>query len=163
MQPRKKIEFTIPGFRYPDNGGFPCFAIEEINWAIFDAIMLDNAKSHLAHDVNVIFERTVRGSFNSGKRPYISYEGVEYRNEAVSISTHLVGTKLLLEVNPDDISSVLAYTEDGVELGYLRATGIWERRSHSLKTRKEALKYIRKNKSENSPFFASLIGYENEL
>ncbi|MDF2609191.1 MAG: transposase [Lachnospiraceae bacterium] len=288
IQPRKRIEFTIHGFHYPADGGFPCFAIEETNWAILDAIMLDNAKAHLAHDVvckiteklmcainfgsvatpetrgiverffgtleengyhrvpsttgsntrdvrrenaekdainynityndlvelteyliatynnsshsalsgrtpiqvmndriknagmipciadnkmkeavggltNLVVERTVRGAFSSGKRPYISYEGVEYRNEAVSISTHLVGTKLLLEVNPDDISSLLAYTEDGIELGYLRATGIWGRRSHSLKTRKEALKYIRKNKSENSPFFASLIGYENEL
>ncbi|MFA9466680.1 MAG: hypothetical protein ACERKN_20655 [Velocimicrobium sp.] len=288
IHPRKRIEFTIPEFHYPADGGYPCFAIEETNWAIFDAIMLDNAKAHLAHDVvskiteklmcainfgsvatpetrgiverffgtleengyhrvvsttgsntrdvrrenaekdavnynvtyndlvelteyliatynnsshsalsgrtpiqvmkeriknagmipcvadrkmkesiegltNLIIERTVRGAFNSGKRPYISYEGVEYRNEAVSISTHLVGTKLLLEVNPDDVSSVLAYTEDGIELGYLRASGVWGRRSHSLKTRKEALKYIRKNKSENSPFIASLIGYENEL
>lgn len=288
IQPKTRIEFTIPGFHYPEGGGFPCFAIDETNWAIFDAIMLDNAKAHLAYDVvgkiteklmcainfgsvatpetrgiverffgtleengyhrvvsttnsntrdvrrenaekdainynvtyndlvelteyliatynnsshsalsgrtpiqvmkeriknagmipctadskmvetvegltNLIIERTVRGAFSSGKRPYISYEGAEYRNEAISISTHLIGTKLLLEVNPDDISSVLAYTEDGVELGYLRAAGIWGRRSHSLKTRKEALKYIRKNKSENSPFFASLIGYENEL
>lgn len=288
IQPRKRIEFTIPGFHYPTESAFPSFEIEEANWALFDAVMLDNAKAHLAHDVvckiteklmcainfgsvatpetrgiverffgtleesgyhripsttgsntrdirrenaekdavkynvtyndmvelteyliatynnsahsalsgrtpiqvmkeriknagmipciadnkmkeavegltNLIIERTVRGAFSSGKRPYIFYEGVEYRNEAISISMHLVGTKLLLEVNPSDISSILAYTEDGIELGYLRASGIWGRRSHSLKTRKEALNYMRKNKSENSPFFASLAGYENEL
>jgi len=288
IQPRARVEFTIPGFCYPVDGGFPCFAIEEANWAIFDAIMLDNAKAHLAHDVvnkiteklkcaisfgpvatpetrgiierffgtleengyhrtvsttgsnardsrrgdaeknavnygvtyndlaelteyliaaynnsahtglsgrtpiqvmkdriknagmtpcicdakmketavgltHLIVERTVRGTFSSGKRPYISYEGVEYRNEAISISDHLVGTKLFLEVDPDDISSVLAYTEDGIELGHLSAAGIWGRRSHSLKTRKEALKYTNSNKTKNSPFYASLTGYEDEL
>lgn len=31
IQPRQKIEFTIPGFCYPENGGFPCFAIDETN------------------------------------------------------------------------------------------------------------------------------------
>jgi len=288
IQPRARIEFAIPGFCYPACGGFPCFEIEEANWAIFDAIMLDNAKANLAHDVmnkiteklmcavnfgpvatpetrgiierffgtleengyhrtvsatgsnaqdvkreyaernavnygvtyndlvelteyliavyntsahsglsnrtpievmkdriknagmipcvsnskmketvgrltHLTVERTVRGAFGSGKRPYISYEGVEYRNEAVSISPHLVGTKLFLEVDPDDISSVLAYTEDSIELGYLRAAGIWGRRSHSLKTRKEALKFAYRNKIKNSPFFASLDGYEEEL
>jgi len=288
IQPRARIEFTIPGFHYPDDGGFPCFAIEEASWALFDAIMLDNAKMHLAHDVvnkiteklmcaisfgpvatpetrgiierffgtleengyhrvvsttggnardarredaekdaanygvtyndlvelteyliasynnsahaglsnrtpiqvmkdriknagmspcisdakmketvrgltHLTVERTVRGSFSSGKRPYISYEGVEYRNEAVSISPHLVGMKLFLEVDTNDISSVLAFTEEGIELGYLRATGIWGRRSHSLKTRKEALKFANSNKTKNSPFFASLTGYEDEL
>ena len=288
IQPRKKMEFTIPGFQYPVDGGFPRFVAEETSWAIFDAIMLDNAKAHLAQDVvskiteklmcavsfgpvatpetrgiierffgtleengyhrivsttgsnttdarrdnaerdavnygvtyndlaelteyliatynssahtglsgrtpiqvmkervanagmapcisdskmkeavgritSQVVERTVRGSFNSGKRPYISYEGVEYRNEAVSISAHLVGAKLFLEVDPEDISSVFAYTEDGIELGYLRAAGIWGRRSHSLRTRKEALKFINKNKSINNPFFVSLDDYENEL
>ena len=288
IQPRKRMEFTIPGFQYPAGGGFPCFEADETNWAIFDAIMLDNAKAHLAHDVIskitdklmcaisfgpvatpetrgiierffgtleengfhrvvsttgsntrdirregaekdavnygvtyndlaelteyliaayngsahtglsnrtplqvmkdriknagmgpcisdsrtkesvgrlacLVVERIVRGSFNSGKRPYISYEGVEYRNEAVSISAHLVGAKLFLEVDPEDISSVFAYTEDGIEMGYLRAAGIWGRRPHSLRTRKEALKFINKNKSKNNPFFVTLDDYENEL
>lgn len=288
IKPRTPIHFTIPGFAYPENGGYPCFAIKETNWALFDSIMLDNAKSHLAHDVvnkltmklkcavnfgsvatpetrgiverffgtleekgyhritsttgsnindtrrenaekdavkynvtyndivelteylialyntsphsalngrtplqvmesrikdagmqpciannsmketvdgltNLIIERTVRGSFESGKRPYIAYEGVEYRNEAISISTSLVGTKIFIEVNPEDISSVFAYTDDGIELGYLRATGIWGRKSHSLKTRKESLKCGRQNKAANNPFYAELTGYEDEL
>jgi len=288
IQPRARVEFTIPGFAYPADGGFPSFEIEEASWAIFDAIMLDNAKMHLARDVvnkitekllcaisfgpvatpetrgiierffgtleengyhrtvsttgsnsrdarrggtekdavsygvtyndivelteyliatynnsahtglsgrtpikvmkerirnagmapciadakmkeavggltHLTVERIVRGAFHSGKRPYISYSGVEYRNEAVSISPHLVGSKLFIEVDPDDVSSVRAYTENGIELGYLRAAGIWGRRSHSLKTRKEALKFANSNKAKNNPFFASLTGYEEEL
>ena len=286
--PRNKISFTIPGFEYPGNGGFPCFAFKECNWAVFDSIMLDNAKSHLAHNVmdkltdklkiavnfgsvatpetrgiverffgtleengyhrmpsttgsnvrdtrrenaekdaikysityndiielteyliaiynnsphsalngrtplqvledriqnagmtpyiadtkmkekvnqltNIIVERTVRGAYESGKRPYISFEGVTYRNEAMGISSDLVGTKVLLDVNPDDISTILAYTDDGSELGYLRASGVWGNRPHSLKTRKEAMKYTRENMSKNNPFFAPLTEYENLL
>lgn len=288
MCPRVPIEFSIPGFEYPSNGGFPSFAIKEVEWAMFENIMLDNAKSHLAHDVvsklterlgcavnfgsvatpetrgiverffytleengyhrivsttgsniqdtrrlnaekdaskyqvtyndivelteyliakynnsphsalsgrtplqvlenrvinagiqpyiayskqketinsltNIIIERTVRGSYKNGKRPYISYEGVEYRNEILSITTSLVGTKVFLDVNPSDISSILAYTEDGIELGYLRAVGDWGLHPHSLRTRKNALKAIRKNTSENEPFFVSLVSYEEEL
>ncbi len=288
LKPRKRLEFTISGLEYPENGGFPCFALEETNWAMFDEIMLDNAKAHLAHDVvnklvaklgcavnfgsvatpetrgiverffgkleengyhrlpsttgsnindvrrenaekdavkyqvtyddiveiteyliaiynnsphsnfnnrtplqimedrikkagmlpcianstqketiesltNLIIQRTVRGSYKSGKRPYITYENVEYRNDVISISYNLVGQNIFIEVNPDDISSVLAYTEDGVELGYLRAAGDWGLHPHSLKTRKDAFKSGRKNKAQNRPFFASLTGYENDL
>lgn len=288
MSPRTPIEFSIPGFEYPENGGFPTFKIKELEWAMFENIMLDNAKSHLAHDVvsklteklgcavnfgsvatpetrgiverffgtleengyhrtvsttgsnindsrrtnaekdaakyhvkyndivelteylialynntphsalngrtplqvlenrvlnagmqpyiadvkqketinnltNIIVERTVRGSYKNGKRPYISYEGVEYRNEILSITTSLVGTKIFLDVNPSDVSSILAYTEDGVELGYLRATGDWGLHPHSLRTRKNALKAIRKNTFDNEPFFASFTKYEKML
>lgn len=288
MTPRTPLNFSIPGFEYPANGGFPSFAIKELEWTMFENIMLDNAKAHLAHDVvtklteklgcsvnfgsvatpetrgiverffgtleengyhrivsttgsnihdtrrinaekdatkykvkyndivelteylialynnsphsaldgrtplqvlenrvlnagmqpyianvkqretinnltNIIIERTVRGSYKHGKRPYISYEGVEYRNEILSVTTSLVGTKIFLDVNPSDISSILAYTEDGVELGYLRATGDWGLHPHSLRTRKNALKAIRKNTFENEPFFASLTNYEKVL
>lgn len=288
MLPRVPIDFSIPGFEYPPNGGFPTFSIKELEWGMFESIMLDNAKSHLAYDVvsklteklgcavnfgsvatpetrgiverffctleengyhrivsttgsniqdtrrmnaekdvtkyqvtyndvvelteyliamynnsphsalngrtplqvlenrvlsagmkpyvantkqkeiidnltNIIIERTVRGSYKNGQRPYISYEGVQYRNEILSITTSLVGAKIFLDINPSDISSILAYTEDGVELGFLRATGDWGLHPHSLRTRKNALKAVRKNTVENKSFFANLTSYEEEL
>lgn len=46
--PHEKMEFTHKGFEYPPNGGYPSLAIPESEWATFDMIMLDNAKSHLA-------------------------------------------------------------------------------------------------------------------
>lgn len=49
--PHIPVEFTIGGFAYPDNGGFASMAIPKTEWAIFNIIMLDNAKSHLAKDV----------------------------------------------------------------------------------------------------------------
>ena len=50
IMPHKMVELPY-GLKYPDNGGFPSTAYEESKWAIFDTIMLDNAKSHLSHDV----------------------------------------------------------------------------------------------------------------
>lgn len=49
--PHKKIDFTIPGYSYPDNGGFPSLALPETQYALFDIVMLDNAKSHLSKNV----------------------------------------------------------------------------------------------------------------
>lgn len=46
--PHKEMKFTVPGYEYPENGGFPSMAIPELQNAIFDTIMLDNAKSHLS-------------------------------------------------------------------------------------------------------------------
>lgn len=46
--PKEKPTVTIDGFHYPDNGGFPSIAFPELEYALFDTVMLDNAKSHLA-------------------------------------------------------------------------------------------------------------------
>ncbi len=51
IKPKEKIEFTLPGLEYPQNGGFPSVFMEELNWALFNRVMLDNAKAHLAKDV----------------------------------------------------------------------------------------------------------------
>ena len=46
--PHTKIQFTHTGLEYTENGGFPSTALPEMQWASFDMVMLDNAKSHLA-------------------------------------------------------------------------------------------------------------------
>ncbi len=46
--PHEKMTFTVPGYEYPENGGFPSLAISELQNAVFDTIMLDNAKAHLS-------------------------------------------------------------------------------------------------------------------
>lgn len=46
--PHERINFKHHGFQYSSNGGFPSLALPETEWATFDMIMLDNAKSHLA-------------------------------------------------------------------------------------------------------------------
>ncbi len=286
--PRNPIEFTLSGLKYPDNLGYHYWAIPETSWAIPNAIMLDNAKSHLANNVinklcsqmycalnfgsvatpetrgivermfktleengyhrtvsttgsnindirrinaekdavkfqityndiaqlteyfiamynnsphsaldnqtplecmrrriveagmqpciagnkmkRVIYEltnfteiKTIRGSFKYGRRPYITYAGVEYRNDILAQSMGLIGKKLIIEVNPDNIKTIKGYFEDGTELGILTAVGEWGRKNHSLKTREEALKLSNYNKQKNNPFYAPLTELENEL
>ncbi|WP_339816309.1 hypothetical protein MKZ15_11870 [Paenibacillus sp. FSL R7-0216] len=81
-------------------------------------------------------KRIIRGSNQSGKKPYVQYEGVEYRSEKLSNSAHLIGQELLLHVNVDDLRTIKAYEEDGSEFGYLTAVGKWSFTPHSLQTRK---------------------------
>lgn len=287
IMPHEKMEFTLNGLEYPENGGFPSDSIFQAKWAIFDIVMLDNAKAHLARDVvrkitcdlkctinfgsvatpetrgiierffgtierggyhrlpgttgsstvdnkrnepekeavkykisyddiveiteyliaeynnsahsslenrtplqimklkiqdafmipskadsemiqvvneltNIIIEKTVRGGYKHGKRPYINYMGTEYHSNGVSLCMDLVNTKILISVNPDDVSYVKAYSLSGEEIGVLIASGEWGRRSHSLKTREAALKRKNANKALNTPFTPFLDGLEEE-
>lgn len=288
MMPKNKFQFTLADFDYPENGGFASLAIPETEWSMFEVIMLDNAKAHLAQNVidklcnnlkcdlnfgsvatpetRGIIERvfktiedngfhrlpsttgsnindnrrknaekdavkykisyndivqmaeyfisiynnsphseldnqtplqcmkrrvceagmqpyianeeqkaiiasltnryelkTVRGSISSGRRPYISYKGVEYRNDVLAYSMGLIGQKIMLEINPDDIRTIKAYFSNGAELGMLIATGEWGRKPHSLKTREEAMKLANINKEKNSNFYVPLEALEKEL
>ncbi len=81
-------------------------------------------------------KRTVRGNITKGIRPYIFYEGVRYVNDLLVNTYSLVGKKIILAVNVDDIRYVKAYFENGSELGILIATGKWGLRHHSLRERK---------------------------
>lgn len=95
--------------------------------------------------------RNISGSIKKGKRPFIHYEGVTYRNEVLSNSAHLIGTSLTLVVNIDDIRTIRAFLPDGSEFGYLIAYGSWGITPHSLRTRKA----INKLKKERKIFFNS--------
>lgn len=124
----------------------------------------DAAMKRKVYELTNITEiKTIRGSIKNGKRPYITYKGTEYRNDILSRSMGLIGKKLIIDVNPDDISTIKGFFEDGTELGILTAVGEWGRRSHSLKTREEAMKLANYNKQKNNPFYAPLTELENEL
>jgi len=49
--PHERFCYTIQGLKSPEYGGFPSDVYDELKYALFDTIMLDNAKSHLAFDV----------------------------------------------------------------------------------------------------------------
>ena len=286
--PHKKIHFTHAGFKYPDNGGFPSLAFPEIQWAAFDMIMLDNAKSHLAqhtleklirevkcavnfgsvatpesrgiierffktietggfhrlpgttgsniHDTKrnfpekesskyyisfndicelleyfiaeynnsahsslenqtplqvmerriyqagmypqiipaskrcdiekltyITVERTLRGGYSSGTKPYVSYLGVKYHAYNTAIPMEFTNQKVFLEVNPDDVSHVNLYNKSGVFIAEMVAMGEWGKRPHSIKTHQAALKRKNMNLEENTPFTPHLSLFEDEL
>lgn len=81
-------------------------------------------------------KRLVKGDIRTGKRPFIYYEGVEYRNDVLSRSPNLIGIKLDILVNIDDIRVIRAFLPDGSEFGLLTAAGKWGVKPHSLKLRK---------------------------
>jgi putative transposase len=87
--------------------------------------------------LSFIAKRTIRGSLKSGKRPYITYEGVPYRNEVLSKSLNLIGQELHLLVNINDLRVIRAYLSDGTEFGYIIATGKWGIIPHTLRMRKQ--------------------------
>lgn len=128
----------------------PCIADETMKRKVYEL-------------TNITEIKTIRGSAKYGKRPYITYKGVEYRNDILSQSMGLIGQKLIIDINPDDISIIRGFFEDGTELGILTAVGEWGRRSHSLKTREDAVKLANYNKQKNNPFYAPLTELENEL
>ena len=48
--PKKTKKITIDGLKYPENGGYYQTAFPDLEYALFDTVMLDNAKSHLAYN-----------------------------------------------------------------------------------------------------------------
>lgn len=81
-------------------------------------------------------ERKITGNRKTGRKPRIHFEGVTYHSEVLSRSPDLIGTKLTLLVNTDDVRSVRAYLPDGSEFGVLSASGKWGTSPHNLRTRK---------------------------
>lgn len=256
--PRNKMEFNIPGLKYPDEGGYASLTVPETKWAIWNEFLIDNGKANLANivgeaskeigfkvipgivkmpEVRGIIERffglleengfhrlpnttgsnpkdprrkdpeksavryamsvleleeivevliaqyncsphsslsylsplevmeqrinkgmmpdylseekrnefsivkirairNVVGNIKKGKRPYIQYEGVRYTNEVLSRSPGLIGSKMSLIVNVDDLRTVKAFLEDGSGLGLLTGSGKWSLTPHSLRMRK---------------------------
>ncbi|GAB6989920.1 hypothetical protein [Paenibacillus pini] len=90
--------------------------------------------------------RVVQGNKKTGKRPHINYEGVPYSSTLLARNFSLIGEKLIVEVNIDDISILKVYLPDGQELDYLKAKGPWGRRPHTLRTRKTINKLVREDK-----------------
>lgn len=78
----------------------------------------------------------VRGSRSAGRRPYIQVDRVRYTNEVLACAGHLIGARLLLEIDEDDMRQVKAYLANGAELGVLKAHGKWGLTKHSRRTRK---------------------------
>lgn len=97
--------------------------------------MLEEKRSDI-NFFNMRVTRDVAGSVKRGKRPYVQYENVEYRSDVLARTPELIGTKLTLLVNINDLRSLHAYLPDGSEFGMLTAHGKWGITPHTLETRK---------------------------
>lgn len=79
---------------------------------------------------------TVRGGLRTGRRPYVEIDRVRYTSYLLGQTAALVGQKITIELDEEDMRQVKAYLSNGAELGFLKASGRWAHTKHSRKTRK---------------------------
>lgn len=111
----------------------------------------------------LIKECTVRGGRTSGRRPYVEIDGVRYTNPVLAQSAALIGRKLIVEIDEDDMRFVKAYLENGAELGNLKGGGRWWVTKHGRKTRKIINSLIAKKLLVISSFDDPIQTYMNYL
>lgn len=87
-------------------------------------------------DLGIVAERrTVRGSQQNGRRPYICIDRVNYTNPLLAKSMGLINQELLVHIDASDMRTVRAYFTSGEELGTLSASGGWARTKHTREMR----------------------------
>ena len=65
--------------------------------------------------------RKVVGGTKAGKRAYINFMGTEYRSNKLALTGNYIGQTITIIYNPKDISTVEAYTSDGLFIDTLVA------------------------------------------
>lgn len=75
--PWQPKEFTITGLNYAPDAGFPSYKFPEAEYAVWDEICYDNAKSHLSNEIKDLLQKYIGCSINMGpvgvpvKRPLV--------------------------------------------------------------------------------------------
>lgn len=64
--PWKPKELTIPGLDYAPNAALPSYMFPEIEYAVWDELCYDNAKSHLSHEIKDLLQKYIGCSINMG-------------------------------------------------------------------------------------------------
>ena len=111
----------------------------------------------------ITVSRKIRGKLGTGRRPYVSFEGAEYRSDTLSKSFQLVGKTLILRFNPDDIRVCKAFFEDGSEFCELCVVGQWKNQPHSLDQRKSVNKLLQDKQLKGNIFIDPVETYDNYL
>lgn len=141
--------------------------LESMRKKIFEAGMMPTlAEEDMIQTINELnFQtetRKVVGGKN-GKRAYIDFKGAEYRSRELSLTGCYIGQTITIRYNPRDISTVEAYTAEGMHIGTLFAKGEFGRKSHSVKTRKIANKLARKRGRAKLEFDTPIAALEQQL
>lgn len=64
--PWKPKTFTVPGLNYAPNAAFPSYKFSEAEYAVWDELCYDNAKSHLSNEVKDVLQKYIGCSINMG-------------------------------------------------------------------------------------------------
>ncbi len=106
--------------------------------------------------------RYVRGSRKSGRRPYIQIDRVKYSNDVLRNAPQLIGTRVAVDIDEDDLRTVEAFAPSGASLGVLRASRRWRYTKHSRRTRRAINSLLAKKllfESENPDIVRAYLGY----
>ncbi len=88
-----------------------------------------------------VHRKTIRGSRTSRRQPVINWENAKYKGGALRGAWSLIGQKVDILVNYDDVSKLTAVlAKTGASLGELGAQPPWHR-PHSLRTRTRITKH----------------------
>ncbi|MES2251126.1 MAG: hypothetical protein V4645_27885 [Pseudomonadota bacterium] len=79
----------------------------------------------------------VRGNMAQGRRPSISLDGVLHTSQLLAECAVLIGKRIVVHIDNDDLRQVIAFTEDGRPLGPLTAQSGWNRIVHTRQMRKQ--------------------------
>jgi putative transposase len=82
----------------------------------------------------------VRGHVGRGDKPHISFYHVRYTSERLAKAPELIGKRLRIYYDADDIRVLRAFLADGTEFGELTAGGLWSTTPHSLEVRTRIFK-----------------------
>ncbi|HEV2681790.1 MAG TPA: hypothetical protein VGV14_14895, partial [Rhodanobacter sp.] len=85
----------------------------------------------------------IGGSQKKGVRPHIYLDGVAYTNPELANRWCLIGRKVRMHVDADNIQAFQAYLEDGSPLGVVHAQGRWAHTPHSREARRQINAMIR--------------------
>ena len=106
---------------------------------------LPEIKRHNVPLLHFEITRKVCGNLSRSRRPYIQYENVRYTSAVLARSPELVGKKLRLVVDPEDVRLVKAFLPNAAELGFLTGHGMWGWTPHTLEMR-QAISKLRHKK-----------------
>ncbi|PPD10724.1 hypothetical protein [Methylophilus sp.] len=78
----------------------------------------------------------VKGGLAQGRRPYINFLRATYTSDSLRATYNLCGKYIYVEGNPKDLRTLRAYTENGAEIGVLKAAPPWHVRPHTIEMRR---------------------------
>lgn len=104
----------------------------------------EKRKYHMFFAITI--ERIVRSNNKQGNFPHISYLNCKYTSSTLLISKHLVGKRVRIIVNANDLREIEVYTLDGLYFGKLQVEKKWRLTPHNITVRKAINKLIRDGK-----------------
>lgn len=86
---------------------------------------------------------TVRGNPKEGRNPYVEIDEVHYTNSQLAASAHLIGQKISVHIDGEDMRTMQAFTSKGMSLGALLAPPRWRSTIHTREMRKAINRLLR--------------------